>query len=180
MKTIEVLGLGPSLKHYRPNGNETIGVNDIFREHRVDSLLVLDLPENFTPERFHVIVNSTPGRFYTSSDAYETMPGFTKVYPASRGGDPRYLDSELLPIHVDSTYSAVCLAYKLGAEMIIMHGVDLKDHPKLKTFWNQGIIQEAYKKLFFALAYRNCILVTGSQESSLAEIIPSININQNG
>ena len=42
-KVIEVLGLGPSISEYVPSGNETIGVNDIFKHYPVDNLLLMHL-----------------------------------------------------------------------------------------------------------------------------------------
>ena len=36
---IDVLGLGESLKEYKPSKNKTIGVNDIFKHHKVDYLV---------------------------------------------------------------------------------------------------------------------------------------------
>lgn len=172
MKTIEVLGLGPTLRHYKPNNNETIGVNDIFAFHRVDYLIVMDLPGSFTPDRFHIIVNSTPKRFYSNYLDWDIMPYFHYAPRAPRSADLSYLDTDFLPFHVDSTFSAVCLAYKLGAKRIIMHGVDLKDHPRLKPYWEQGIIQEVYMQLWKELYERHVDLLVGSRESPLSKFIP--------
>jgi len=172
MKTIEVLGLGPTLKYYNPNDNETIGVNDIFAFHRVDYLLVMDLPGSFNSDRFHIIVNSTPKRFYSTYLDWEIMPYFYYVPRAPKSADLSYLDTDFLPFHVDSTFSAVCLAYKLGAKRIIMHGVDLKDHPRLKPYWNQEIIQDAYMRLLAGLHEREVDFFVGSKESPLSEFIP--------
>jgi len=175
MKTIEVLGLGPTLRYYKPDkNNTTVGVNDIFAFHRVDNLLVLDSKDSFTPERFHIIVNSTPRRFYSSLLEWEIMPFFSHIQKAPKPGDLSYLDTDLLPFHVDSSFSAACLAYKLGAKRIIMHGVDLKDHPDLKHYWNQGIIQDVYMRLWKELYERYVDLFVGSEESPLSEFIPII------
>lgn len=174
MKTIEVLGTGPTIKYYKPNNNETIGVNDIWKYHKVDNLLILDLKSRFTPEQLHVIMNSTPKVFYSSLNewAYTFHIGSLLWLAPSPGADLSYLDTAYLPIHVDSTYSAVCLAYRLKARRIIMHGVDLKDHPDLKFYWHTGVIQKAYKDLVKALKDRGVNLFVGSKESPLSEFIP--------
>lgn len=175
MKTIEVLGTGPTIEHYKPNDNETIGVNDIWKHHKVDNLLVLDLKSRFTPEQLHVIMNSTPKRFYSSLDEWYNVCCFDiriLLMAPPPGADLSYLDTAYLPIHVDSTYSAVCLAYRLKARRIIMHGVDLKDHPDLKLYWYTRVIQEAYKDLVKALKDREVDLFVGSKESPLSEFIP--------
>lgn len=174
MKTIEVLGTGPTIEHYKPNDNETIGVNDIWKHHKVDNLLVLDLKSRFTLEQLHIIMNSTPKKFYTSLDEWADMfcENWLLMMAPPPGADLSYLDTSYLPIHVDSTYSAVCLAYRLGARRIIMHGVDLKDHPDLKFYWHTGVIQKAYKELVKALKDRDVDLFVGSKESPLSEFIP--------
>jgi len=174
MKTIEVLGLGPTLRFYKPNKNETIGVNDIFAFHRVDYLLVFDLPGSFSPDRFNIIVNSTPKKFYSNYLDWKFMPNFYYAPRAPRSADLSYLDTDFLPFHVDSTFTAVCLAYKLGAKRIIMHGVDLKDHTDLRHYWKQGIIRDVYIRLLGALYSRGVGLYVGSEESPLSEFIPVI------
>lgn len=173
MKTIEVLGLGPTLRYYKPNDNETIGVNDIFAFHRVDHLIVLDSINSFDLLTFLIICNSTPKHFYSSLFEWKSkMVNFTHVQIAPKPGDLSYLDTDYLPIHVDSTFSAACLAYKLGAKRIIMHGVDLKDHLDLKHYWKQGIIQDVYMRLLAELHEREVELFVGSEESPLSEFIP--------
>jgi len=175
MKTIEVLGLGPTLRYYKPSDNETIGVNDIFGFHKVDGLLVMDRTDSFSPESYHTIINSTPKKFYSNLwewYRYAWVKHFVPFKLAPESGDVSYLDTDYMPFHVDSTFTAVCLAYTLGAERIIMHGVDLKDHPDLKHYWNQGIIQDAYIRLWKALYSREVDLYVGSKESPLSEFIP--------
>ncbi|MBA7514361.1 hypothetical protein ES705_06389 [subsurface metagenome] len=175
-KIFEVLGLGPSLKYYDPEKClETIGVNDICAYHKVDHLLLMDPPSHFNEKRLNNIKNSKPKTTFSNLMEWEFMPGFQKIKIAGpeHGGDVSSLDDwECLPRHVDSTFTAVCLAYHFDANDIILHGVDFKNH-NLAHYSDQII--RAYSKLHAALIQRGIMLWVGSDESLLSKFIPNWN-----
>jgi len=180
MKTIEVLGTGPSIQQYQDRGNSTIGVNDIFRIRYVDRLLIMDRPDRFSKYQLDVIVNSKPVMFYTDSHVAKLWKPYLKCFftfkKAKKPADPSTLGNwKRVPYHVDSTYTAVCLAYLLRADTIILNGVDLRDHPDLKHYWKQGVIQKAYGSLQYELNRRGTGLFVGSLDSPLSNILPLYN-----
>lgn len=172
-KVIEVLGLGPSIREYEPSGNETIGVNDINCHHKVDRLLLMDPQSNFAINRLEIIKSSRPKYFYSNLHDWNFMPGFVKinVVDPSQGGKVDTLDDwNNLPRHVDSTFTAVCLAYHFDASDIVMYGVDFTDH-HLKHYSDQII--QAYSKLHGALIQRGVFLWLGTDKGLLSRFIPN-------
>ena len=173
-KVIEVLGLGPSISEYRPSGNFTIGVNDIFRFHPADGLLLMDPPDSFSKDRLDIITDPRhkPGTTYSQLIDWNFMRNFIKigvVDPADGGKVDTLDDLDCLPRHVDSTFTAVCIAYHLGASDIVMYGVDFTNH--LKYYRNQII--QSYSRLHGALIQRGVLLWVGTDNSLLSEFIPN-------
>ena len=174
MKTIHVLGLGPSLPHYKPDGNTTIGVNDIWKHHKTDYVVCVDVPKRFTPERLKVIVECYPLTFMT-------------CYPKQWNGLRDNIGLKLAPIRgsVDtltnpkqicfsnnSAFVATVMAYHLEAKLIILHGVDFTGHKDL----SEPIIQKRaigdFVKLFFALNALGVKLMVGSNDSLMSSKMP--------
>ena len=172
-KVIEVLGLGPSIQEYEPAGNEAIGVNDIYRYHPADRLLLMDPPESFARHRLKTIEGSRPVATYSHLPAWNFMPGFTLIGVAApeHGGYVNSLDDfYCLPRHVDSTFTAVCLAYHFQASDIVMYGVDFTDYHLVH--YKDRIIQ-SYNRLHAALMQRGTLLWLGSDQGILADFIPN-------
>ncbi len=172
-KFIEVLGLGPSNKEYVPSRNETIGVNDISAFREVDRLLLMDPPESFRGRRLNCIKASKPKYTYSNLDDWNFMPNFVKINVAdpSHGGKVDALDDwNNLPRHVDSTFTAVCIAYHCGATDIVLYGVDFTDHHL--AHYKDQIIQ-SYSRLHGALIQRGVFLWLGTDKGLLSPFIPN-------
>jgi hypothetical protein len=172
MKTIHILGTSPEIKDYKPvQGIERIGVNDIFKYQPCEYLLVMDSIDSFTPERLKAIEKSTPSVFYSTLDEWRKYSTcFVKIECNPIGGDISTLDEfGCIPRHVDSTFTAACMAYVLGAKTIILYGVMFFDH-HLMAYSEQ--ILNTYEALAHELFMRNVILKVGSQKSLLARVLP--------
>ncbi len=171
--TIDIIGLGPSVAEYRPTGELSIGVNDAWKYVKTDILIVLDRPDRFNDERLHVIRNSRPKAFVTDLDLWEDMPNFTPIKLDERGANLEHLDNpDIYQRHVDTTYTAACCAFKMGASRIVMWGCDFEAHPELDHYWKDSTIPGAYKILFNELSKRNCKLTVGSFNSPLSKVLP--------
>jgi hypothetical protein len=174
MKTIHILGTAPSVQDYKPDGSETIGVNDIFRFHEVDNLLILDKRISFLYERLQIITESTPKRFYSDLTEWrEFFPEMIKIETTGDGNQGKVyeLDSNKYIYHCDSTFTAVHLAYKHGAKNIIMYGVDFTGD----RWQNKKIpILRTYSNLYIALRNRGEILSIANPESLLTQVLPLI------
>lgn len=174
MKTIHVLGLGPSLKHYTPDEHTTIGVNDICKHHKTDHVVCVDLPKRFTPERLKVIVECNPLTFMTCySKAWEPLRKVKELKLSSLRGSVDTLNNpQQICFSNNSAFVATVMAYHLGAKLIILHGVDFTGHKDLSEPIVQKRAIDDFVKLFFALNRWGVKLMVGSRESLLSTKIP--------
>lgn len=180
MKEFHVLGLAKSIKKYsNPNNCLTIGVNDIWKYYKTDYLLVLDKVKTFEPDRFDTIIHSRPKQFFTIWNEWSKFIPITFIEidnaKPGRGGLLDNLDNGLLPFHVDTTFTAVCIAYRFlrnynGVGKIVMFGCQFTEHEKLKKFI--PVIQECYKALFNELKKRYITLYNADKKSALNKILP--------
>lgn len=180
MKTIDVLGLGESISGYNNTGNETIGVNDIFKHYPVDHLLVMDQPHRFAKERLATIILSTPKKFYSSvrddKECYvweSLVPNFTPIKTEKGRGYLKTLDDpDTYSISSNSPFTACVMAYKMGAKKIVMYGVDFNTHPHLSKDNSIETILLHYKKLFDELKGKGVIIGVSSTHSRLSAVLP--------
>jgi hypothetical protein len=164
--TIEVLGLGESLSEYKANGNITIGVNDIYSRVKTDYVVCVDNFNPFTHERLQTILNTKCKGFYTHLDCWESVKNYREI-KLHRVAD---LDSDLFRYSNNSPFVACVLAYKLGANRIVLWGVDMNTHHALNGNSREKAISD-YVKLKSDLLNRGCELVIGSPLSSLHKIL---------
>ncbi len=168
METIKiaVLGLGSSISEYKADGFAvSIGVNDIWRYHHTEAVVVLNPPKDFIPaERYKVVSECRPQSFYSQLVMYDTRPDFVKIM--LQGGYPDLicnLDSMILPKSYCSPFVACVIALKYYyADQIDVYGVDLLDHPHLKSdLCNKIRIHFIHLKQ--ALEAKNCKLIIHGQ-----------------
>jgi hypothetical protein len=164
--TVEVLGLGESLSEYKPNGNITIGVNDIHSRIKTNYVVCVDNFEPFTKERLDTILNTKCKGFYSQLECWKSVQNYTEI-KIHRVAE---LDSELFRYSNNSTFVACVLAYKLGATKIILWGVDMNTH---KHFVNNSFDKAVndFKQLKKDLNQLGCELVIGSEVSALYKIL---------
>ena len=133
----------------------------------------MDPPDSFDPERRQIIESTQAKYVYSTLNAWNHLSYFVKisVVAPSQGGKVDTLDDwNNLPRHVDSTFTAVCMAYHFGASDIVMYGVDFIDH-HLKHYHDQII--DSYRRLHAALTQRGTLLWLGSDRGILIDFIPN-------
>lgn len=179
MQDIHVLGLGPGIENYRENGNITIGVNDIWRYVSTRYVLCLDKIGSFSLNRYMVIKFCSPKVFWTiwPEWGYERNIREININPPGKSGELDNLDNieGPIPFHVDSTFSAVCMAYRLMLSRfekgrIILFGCRFYGHPQLEAFIKP--IQDKYEDLGLALDDRGIQLMNADPQSALNEVLP--------
>ena len=174
MKTIHVLGLGPSLSHYKPDGNTTIGVNDIWKHHKTDYVVCVDVPKRFDKDRLKTIIDCKPHEFYTCYpkdwNGLRNNTGL-KLAPI-RGSVGTLTDRNQICFSNNSAFVATVMAYHLRAKRIILHGVDFTGHKNLSDPIIQRSAIDHFVKLFFALNKWGVNLMVGSKESLLSTKMP--------
>jgi len=168
---IDVLGLGESIKEFKPNGNITIGVNDIAKYFKTDYLVVVDKPERFTKKRLETIVNHRC-KMFTHLKEWLPYRKVNLIQLAYGRGSLNDIETERYCYSNNSTYVAVVLAYKLGATKINIFGADFNSHPTLNT---QTVLID-FKRLFDYLKGKG-IEITVTKQSRLNEVIyPNISV----
>ena len=172
MKTINILGLGESLKTYIPNGEITIGVNDIIRFHPVDFLVLADPPKVFKGERLRNICKGIYRVYSHYSEWSLYFRNFEKISCAPGRATLSALGTNLIPKSNNSTFIATCLAYRLGATEIILYGVDFLGHKTLSQPATLKVAVENFRDLRIELARRKCNLYLASDFGNLRGVIP--------
>ena len=166
---VNILGLGESIKHYKPKANEiAIGVNDVYKHFNVDYFVCVDKPHKFEDERLMAIIDN-PAPLYTHLPDWWKLRNNINLIELSTGrGILKELDSEKFCHSNNSTYIAVILAYKLGATEINLFGVDFNSHKHIKDNVLKVAIND-FKLLFLALKSKG-IKINITKESKLYEI----------
>lgn len=173
----DVLGLGESISRYVHTGNQTIGVNDIWKYHKTDYVVCVDLPEKFTEERLNTILESDTAAFITQLNEWmpyfhQCLIRFWKIDFAPGRGSLEKLDSDLICYSNNSTYIACIMAWKLGAKELYLYGVDFKTHKNFKDASLERALKD-FKQLYQALTRRGVKMYV-TAESRLSEFIPTI------
>lgn len=124
------MGLGPSIVDYKGEAGLRFGVNDIFKRHEVDHLVVQNFPDQFEPGRQYWIRRARPQIFHSSVEAWKDVPNWKKMDLLSPRGKVDFKDPRI-SYSVFSPFSCLDLAVKMGASRILVFGVDIIGHPVL-------------------------------------------------
>ena len=174
--TAEILGLAPSVTAYKPSGNITIGVNDIFKICSVDHLIVIDNPNQFNNKRKNTILQSTPKLFISQINTWNRMKNFHLIKLANvRGSVSQIEQHNIYPYSIMSPYVAIVHAYKLGATEIIIYGVDLLNHKSLTGDSKIKRVLTDISTLNQYLIKKNVSLKVYNKSSRLSSILDHIN-----
>lgn len=169
--TIHVLGLGDSLEYYNPDNNITIGVNDIHKYIKTDYVVCVDHMTAFSKDRLETILKTRCKGFYSQIvDWGLVIPNFKLIEFNTGRGLLQELDNDKFCYSNNSPFVACILAYKLGAKNIVLHGVDLIDHPHIKGNSKEKALLD-YKNLNKAFNSRGVNLFVGSKDTNLISFL---------
>jgi superoxide dismutase len=170
---VDVLGLGESVKEYKPSKNLTIGVNDISKYHNTDIVVCLDRIHKFNRQRALNIVNNT-GVLYTHLFEWKNLKKNIKIIELAKGrGTLDALNEiDVYPYSNNSTYLAVVLAYKKGAKIINLYGADFNTHKNFKGNLLKQALKD-WKNLSEILKLNGCTLKV-TKQSKLSEFLETI------
>lgn len=128
-----MLGLGCSIGEFTPDEFIlSVGVNDIWRYHRSEILVVLDHAKGFKPDRLRVINESKPEAFYSQIVAWDHRPEFKQITIIPGYPNGAIDVSKGIYKSFCSPYVAVQIAWRYYfADEIHLFGVDMTDHPNL-------------------------------------------------
>ncbi len=170
---IHVLGLGPSLKDYIPDGGLTIGCNDIWNYVKTDYVVCVDKPRCFDQEpiRMNAITKGQQKKFFSHITEWDSLVhNFEYIKLSECRSDLSKLDTEV-PHSNNSAFVAAVMAFKLGAKKIITHGVDFHGHHKLGQDRIMKHCIRDFRNLQIELFSRNVELRCSNRISALADHI---------
>ena len=167
---IHILGLGETINHFTPDGNTTIGVNDIHSRFATDYVVCVDVPAVFDKKRLDTICQTKCKGFYTQINEWTKFVQNVNIIEFNSGrGLLHHLDNDKFCYSNNSPYVACILAYKMGAKEIVLWGVDLIDHPHIHGNSRDKALRD-YKSLYLELKKRGVTLSVGHAYSSLSTI----------
>lgn len=169
-----VLGTGPSIKLWKPDGRIVFGVNDVGRFASVDYLVCIDRPGVFTPERLEVIKGTACKEFITPYPEWEGLNNSYKKIEISGRGRIDLLDAEKIIYSNNSTFVAAVLAYRYGARNITLYGVDFTGHPVFSLDHKLARALRDFEALYKALKNKGIGLYVASEMSKLAGVLPVV------
>lgn len=176
MKIIEVLATGPSLNRWKPDGNITVGVNKIIMRYKVNHLLIVDVAGSFPMDLRKKVATEPYDQFHTFLE-HEWSPFVPKdkmnVFELLHPRGSTDLDSDKMPHSVNSAFCAAALAFKLGATIIDLYGVDFIGHNTLKGDQVLKRIKTDFLALQSALVTRGVSLRV-TPDGLLADCLPLI------
>ena len=167
---IDVLGLGESLKEFKPSENITIGVNDISKYYPVDFLVCVDKPDRFSKDRLKTILDSNVKKFYTHLNEWSRLKIKTQIIKLNGiRGSLKGIEGDSVCYSNNSTFVAVVIAYKIGATQINIYGADFNTHPNFKDTLLETALDD-FEKLFDYLKSKG-VEINISKGSKLNELI---------
>lgn len=130
-RVCHIVGIGPSLKHYKRDGNFSIGCNDCFRYVETDYLVVVS---NLDPKRAAVVNASRPKKLLTFLSRWATHPSHEHIGQLHPWKSHRANMMNQGIVHSSNNTPFICasLAYNMGYREIVLWGVDFTDHPYLR------------------------------------------------
>lgn len=136
---VHVIGLGPSAKQFKPDGNITIGVNDV---KGCDYQVCVDRPSAFNHMRYFTIRHLKVKQFFTHLDDWNFLDSFKKIELKNiNAHNGRW--NEFIPSSNNSPFVACGIANHIfGAKEIRLWGVDFTDHPNIKDEMREQAVRD--------------------------------------
>lgn len=152
---IHVIGLGETAKEFKPDGNITIGVNDV---KDCDYQVCVDRVGAFTSERLTTIKSLAPMGFFSQLEDWSNHPAYRYIQLKNVSAfNNRW--KEYVPSSNNSPFVACGVAFKyLGAKEIRLWGVDFNTHKNLNGKMRDASVED-YKLLNKLLSTKGCKIV---------------------
>lgn len=125
-----ILGLGPSIHDYKPDGSFSIGCNDSFKHHPSNYLVCVS---RLPAERLKTVMDCRPEKLLGFTPPYNHHPAYEyigQMHPW-RNDRPCRLDKGMIWTSNNTPFIACVIAHNLGYKDIVLWGVDFIDHPNI-------------------------------------------------
>lgn len=146
-----VLGLAPSVREFKPDGNTTTGCNDIFRHFEVDYLFVVS---SLPYERAKFVENARPKKLFSSMPRWSHHPAYDYIADKmTPWRDNRKNELGQWIYYSNNTpFIQASWAFNQGYKEIVLWGCDFTDHPLIideqvtRTYFDFQGLQKAMKE----------------------------------
>jgi hypothetical protein len=170
--TIHLVACGDSAKHYKGQ-TPSIGVNDMIKwGYQPTYLLILNTPNQFTPDRMELIKRTRPHKLYTDNpnnwkSIFSRVEDF-KSRSWSHSNRLQKISKNYLYHSKTSPFAAMSLAFTWGFSDIVLWGVDMVNHhvyhPGAGAFVNE---YANYKSFIMSLKEAGVNVFLGHEGSTL-------------
>ena len=172
---VSVVGLGETARDWhKVKADLSIGVNDVEKfGHPVDWLLLANWPQKFPTHRLNIIRSSIPKRLFYSTDQWQgVFFGGTKIRLNSWDGHLYNNRKDEFSSSHTSPFIAMSMAYKAGADDIILWGVEFINHATYGKDNPQTRAEvKTYKQMVDALKVEGVNVWLGKEGSLLEEFV---------
>ena len=167
--TFDIVACGATGNNW-PGNRVSIGVNDSWKFGKPTThLLVANHASKFEPDRLSTIKNSTPIKFFSNSESWRKyFPDMVHFRTESWNG--QLIKNRGLTTLTTSPVIAMHLAWQLGADRIVLWGVDFNDHPECNGVKLKQEIRQ-YKAFIEALKINGVEVYLGCEGSVLQEFL---------
>lgn len=167
-----VIGCGTSATKW-PGDGYSIGVNDCWKYGFItDRLIVVNSLTKF-PERHRTVINSTPkDGLYSHLSTFNHHPNYKHIRSMQRWKGS--LKADILYYSSSSPFIALSMAHNMGFKEIILYGVDMVDHPTLKSNAMKREVMQ-FETFCKALSKTGTNIYIGTSFGALKEILPTWN-----
>jgi hypothetical protein len=172
--TYHIIACGETGKHWNGEGL-SIGVNDAEKwGYKLNNLVIVNAPNQFQPSRLDVILKSKPGKVWSNMphfwDKHFSNIERLNLLKWSKGEKIR---QGVIHHAYTSPFVAMSLAYNLGAQKVVLWGVDFVTHPNFgkgaSKHVNEMILYQSYTH---ALKAKGVEVFIGARGTSFDNILP--------
>lgn len=170
---VHVIGCGDSGINYDGHLGYSIGVNDCEKFGiYVDELILVNPPKRFSEERLKTILDSEPGHIFSHQPGDWQAHFKQPVHELPLSPFVGRVKPGIIYKSKTSPFIAISRAFSLGAEEIIIYGVDMITHPVFSVSAEAGRREfDQYKRLIDGIREYGVKVYLGSPESALKEFV---------
>lgn len=173
---VDVIGLGPSANLWRPGEHYSIGVNDCWRHGKTDRLVVVNDFRKEPHREKYIITADPPDGLWSHLRLWREHPRFQ--FLQMRQYFRRVEPGVVYKSGFSSPFIAMSMAVAMGAQQVVLYGVDFVDHPMFNAANNNAILSrevQLYCMFSETVAQKGIKIQIASNYGALKGLIPALN-----
>ena len=165
---INIIGCGETAQLWDGQGY-SIGVNDCWKYHKTNGLVVVNSPAKFERDRLDIIVRSEPDTFYSHLKGWKLhFPAMKEIKMNHWNGHSKSIRNGRIFHSRTSPLIAMSIAFNMGAKELVLWGVDFRTHKIYKEGTKNTINEiKQYETFCQALEEHGCKVYAGAEGTGL-------------